>query len=43
MQTIAEVLEKLIEELSQKMYEHRLLPHSLKKARVRVKSERNQK
>ena len=40
---VAEILEKIIEELSQKMYEHKLLPHSLKKARVRVKSARNQK
>ena len=43
MQHRAEILEKIIEELSQKMYEHKLLPHSLKKARVRVRSARNQK
>ena len=43
MQTLREIVEKLIEELSQKMYEQGLLPHSLKKSKVRVRSERNQK
>ena len=43
MDTIKEVIERLIEELSQKMYEQGLLPHSLKESEVRVRSEKNQK